>query len=461
MNVLFVYPNINGFHEDTYSFGLASIVSITRSHGHTPKVVILKTTKDYSNVFAQIEDFKPRIIGFSSVSSQFGFIKDLAQEIKVRFPGIITVCGGVHPTIDPQCLLETEFLDTIFVGESELSFADFLSKVEKNLPYFEVNNLGYRKNGKIKVNELRPLIQDLDPVPYPDREIYPFGETLKNVGYAPFLFSRGCPYLCSYCSNHAIAKAYSFPRNFTRYRSVGSAIGEIESVLNRFSVNKILIVDDIFGLDKKWRDEFCVNYKKMIGIGFQCLLRANLIDEDFIRQLKMAGCFRISIGVESGNDYVRNNIMNRHMSKEQIINAFDLARKYGIQTNALNIIGVPGETEDMIRDTIRLNRRIRPTSSGINVFYPYKGTVLGNQCFEKGLVDEAAYANFSRERRETVLNYPLPFKRKLSYYRDNWEVFVYPFSFKRRLARMLRNTAIWGWLSFVKRMVIKFSFLRK
>ncbi|MFH1776599.1 MAG: radical SAM protein [Candidatus Omnitrophota bacterium] len=455
MNVLLVYPNINGFHEDTYSFGMASIVSITGSSGHVPKVVILKTTKDYAKVFSEIEEFKPRVVGFSSVSSQFGFIKDLAEGIKSRYPGITTVCGGVHPTIDPQCLLEAKFLDAIFVGESEFSFADFLSKIEKGLPYFNVNNLGYRENGKIKVNPLWPLIQDLGTVPYPDREIYPFFETLKNTGYASFLFSRGCPYLCSYCSNHAIAGAYRFPRNFTRYRSVGSAIGEIEGVLKRFSVNKILIVDDIFGLDKKWRDDFCSAYKKTIGISFQCLLRANLIDEDFIRQLKEAGCYRISIGVESGNDHVRNKIMNRHMSKEQIINAFDLARKYGIQTNALNIIGVPGEAEDMIWDTIRLNRRIRATSSGINVFYPYKGTVLGNQCFEKGLVDAAAYANFSSERRETVLNFSQAYKRKLSYYRENWEVLVYPFSFKRRLAWLLKKTRLWNWLRAIKKSVSK------
>jgi radical SAM superfamily enzyme YgiQ (UPF0313 family) len=453
VNILFVYTNINGFHEDTYSIGLASIVSVTKVSGHNPKVIIVKSRNEYLNVFKEIEDFKPRVVGFSSVSSQFNFVKELATEIKRKSPNIITVCGGVHPTINPRCVLEGRCLDLIFVGESENSFTEFLEKLDCNKPYKDVDNIAYQQKGKLVINKLKPFITNLDSLPYPNREIYPFEEILKAVGFAPFLFSRGCPFLCSYCSNHAIAKAYNLPRNSPRYRSAESSISEIEEAIGKFFIRKIMIHDEIFGIDKKWRQEFCEKYKKRVKIKFQCLLRANLIDEELIRLLKDAGCYRISIGVESGNEYIRNKIMNRGMSNKQIENAFDIIRKYGLETNALNIIGVPGETEEMIWDTIKLNRRIKPTDSGLNIFYPYKGTKLGDYCFEKGLVDEDLYHSFSNERRQTVLQYPEQYKMKISYFRQNWEDLVYRFDYKRRLMIFIRKTFVWKCLRFLKRFI--------
>ncbi len=454
MNILFIYPNINGFHEDCYSFGMASIVSTTRANGHKTKVVVVKEKSEYSKLLDDIVGIDAQIVGFSSVSSQFNFVKEMAALIKEKFPQIIIVCGGVHPTINPDCVLENDFLDGIFIGESENSFIEFLKKIENGESYKNTDNFAYSKNSKVIINKLKPPITNLDSLPYPDKEIYPFDDTLKAIGSAPFLFSRGCPYLCSYCSNHAIAKVYGLRRNRPRYRSPESSIREIEEAISKFRILTVSIMDDIFGMDRKWREEFCEKYKKRIRKRFLCILRVNLIDEEFIRLLKNAGCYRISIGIESGNEYVRNEIMNRRMSNAQIIRAFDIVRKYGLQTNAINIIGVPGETEDMLKDTIKLNRKVRPTSSGVNIFYPYKGTKLGDYCFEKGLVNRQLYVTFSNERRETVLNYSEHHKKKLAYYRESWERLVYPFSLNRFLLRLIRKTFIWNHLRRLKRRVL-------
>ncbi|MBN2735036.1 MAG: radical SAM protein [Methanomicrobiaceae archaeon] len=452
MNVLFIYTNINGTHEDTYAFGLASLVSMTKKEGHNTKVLIVDNTNEYNDILSAISQFKPDLVGLTSVSSQFQFVKEITSIIKKHYPEVITVCGGVHSTIFPECILEADSLDAVFRGESEYSFVELLEKIEKKESYMDLENLCYVNDGKLVTNPLKPLIIDLESLPFPDKTTYPYDRTVNINGIAPFLFSRGCPFLCNYCSNHAIAKAYNITHNTSRYRSAESSIREIEDALESFPQIKVIrILDDIFGMDKEWSREFCTKYKERIGLKFDCCLRVNVVNEEFIKQLKDAGCYRIQFGVESGNEFVRKTVMNRNMSNDQIILAFKLAKKYGIETNAINIIGVPEETEEMIWDTIRLNRALSPTSSGVNIFYPYKGTKLGDYCFKEGLVNESLYEDFSFERRDTVLNYPEDYKKKLRKIYRNWDVLIYPFDPVRRMKWLLmKNPFLWNTLRKIK-----------
>ena len=115
------------------------------------------------------------------------------------------------------------------------------------------------------------------------------------------------------------------------------------------------------------------------------------------------------------------------MERGTIIEAFKLAKKYNVKTNAINIIGVPGETKEMLLNTVKLNREINPTTSHVNIFYPYKGTPLGDMSFEKGLVNIEKYNDFSNERRESVMDYPQDWLDTLRYFRENWTSEVYPF----------------------------------
>jgi len=154
-----------------------------------------------------------------------------------------------------------------------------------------------------------------------------------------------------------------------------------------------------------------------------------------MQDLAKGYCYIIQFGVESGNDYIRNVVMDRQMPRETIINAFKLSKKYGIKTNSLNVIGVLGETKEMLMDTIKLNREIEPYTCGANIFYPYKGTPLGDKCFKEGLVNIEKYEDFSNERRESVLNYSEEWLETLKYYRANWSREIHPFSYKRTALR--------------------------
>jgi anaerobic magnesium-protoporphyrin IX monomethyl ester cyclase len=448
-----VYTNVNGFHYEAYHFGLASIVSMARQAGHDVTVSTIETAEEIPGVIDEIVAYAPKVIGFTTVSSQYHFVKEIAAELKKRLPDCIVVAGGVHPTISPNALLETDDIDVFFIGESEFSFVEFLEKVEAGEDYRGVENLAYKLDGKVHKNPNKPLIDNLDVIPYPDREVYPYAETLKKVGYAPFFFSRGCPFLCTYCANHALAMVYGKKTNPVRDRSPESCIQEIEFVLDRYGIDAISIEDDVFGINKKWRREFLSLYKERIqprGVKFMCLLRVELAKEDFIAELKEAGCTQIFFGVESGDEEIRTVMMARRMSNQVIIDAFDLCRKYGIDTLAVNIIGMPGESKQQIKNTIKLNRRIKPTVSAVNIFYPYRGTILGDRCFNDGLVDMERFETFSKERRDSVLNFPASHRRMLQRYHRDWQLLVNPYDLKGWIIWALRRVGLFETVRTIK-----------
>ena len=438
MKVLFIYTNINGQHADSFADGIAMIMAVTKQAGHEIKMVQIFDKKEYPEFTKEVKEFKPDVIGFTAVSSQFSFVIDLSKLAKSISPKIINVCGGVHTTLYPQSITESKALDAVFIGDGEGPFLDLLKKIESNQDWKDTDNIAFqREDGTMKKNKLRALLtpEELTGLPHPDRSTFPFEKTLKMVGVAPFHFTRGCPFTCTYCSNIGIAKVYGQTRYNIRQATPEHSIQEIEEVMKNNPligpVYKIYLTDDIFGLNKKWRREFLKLYRKRIKVPFICLLRCDVATRDTIEDLARGYCDTIQFGVESGNDYIRNTVMSRDMARETIVNAFKLTKEYGVKTHAINIIGVPGETKEMMLDTVKLNREIKPTATSANIFYPYKGTPLGEECFEKGLVDLEMYNDFSNERRDSVLKYSDEWKATLRYYRSNWNKEIYPYDYKR------------------------------
>ena len=438
MKILFAYTNINGFHADSFGDGIAMIMAVTKRAGHNIRQIQIFKKSEYSQLELAVKEFKPDMVGFTAVSSQWSFVLEMAEVVKKISPKTINVCGGVHTTLEPECIVNAKNMDAIFVGDSEFSFLEFLKKIENKESWKDVDNVAYDDNGKLKKNKLKPLLtnEELELLPYPDRSTYPFPKVLEHVGFAPFHFTRGCPFVCTYCSNVGLAKIYGKTRYNIRQPSPEHCIREIEETVKQYPIigpiYKISITDDIFGLNKKWRREFLAIYRERIKIPFACALRCDVVTEETMKDLAKGYCDTIQFGVESGNDYIRNVVMDKEMPRDRIVNAFKLCKKYGIKSNSLNIIGVPGETKEMMMDTVKLNREIEPWYSGAYIFYPYKGTPLGDKSFNEGLVNEKKYRDFSNERRESVMNYPEETLKRLKYYAANWHKEIYPFFHERR-----------------------------
>ena len=184
----------------------------------------------------------------------------------------------------------------------------------------------------------------------------------------PIITGRGCPYNCSFCFNKAYSELYAGGVR-TRQRSVSRVIEEIKSLRDAHGLKFVLFMDDTFIVNAKWLREFSAQYRAEVGIPWWCQVRADLVNEEKMGLLKDAGCVSVSFGIEAGDEYLRNVILNRKMSDEQILGAAQLIREHGIAFSTNNMLGLPKGGLETDFETLELNIAagpITPTSSFTN-----------------------------------------------------------------------------------------------
>lgn len=406
MHILFVYPDILRYPgwRGVYYHGVGYLSAVLKRAGHTTSLIHVIEPPKRKALVNRVLGEQPNLVAFSATTNQFIYVREWVKWIKEANGELMTICGGVHPTLNPEDAIAAEGLDMICRGEGEQPLLELVSRLESGENSDDIQNLWIKRaHGQVIKNPLRPIIQDLDTLPIADREIFDFPSLCLSEGGAVFMASRGCPYTCSYCCNHALHHLYQVPmKKYVRFRSVEHVIEEIHQVLARYPfIKDIHFDDDILALRRDWFQKFAQQYAAQIGIPFSCNMRANLMNEEVTRQLKAAGCFRVQLGIESGNERIMNEVLNRGLTRRQIAHAFELCRAVGLETKAYNMIGLPLENMDCILDTIELNAECEPSAIQVSVFYPYRGTAICDLCEEKGLLTSREAPDYLRE---SVLN---------------------------------------------------------
>jgi len=382
MKVTFIYPDISIGSRGKFYPGIASLSACLRQARHKTGLLHITQPLNKKEYLDLLEKECPDLVAFSSTTNTFPYVVTFAKWTK-DYADVPTICGGIHTTLAPEEAIKTEGIDMVCLGEGEKALVELCTRLESKAEITDIENLWLKRNGKIYRNPLRPLIQDLDTLPFQDREVFNYRETydMKVWRRGIFMASRGCPYKCTYCSNYALRQAYEGKGKYVRFRSVDNIISEIEKVVNDYpGIEYIAFHDDILPLQRRWFQEFCEKYPQRIKLPFQMNGRADLLDEEIIKMAKAAGCKQISLGIESGNDFIRENVMSRGLAREQILKAFSLCHQVGIETYSYNMIGLPFETVRMILDTIKLNAQVKPRVMQVSIFYPYPGTDLYELC---------------------------------------------------------------------------------
>lgn len=317
------------------------------------------------------------LAGFTATSPMMKHALFLAGEIKKENPGCLTVFGGAHPSILPGETLEHPACDLVVRGEGEETFSEIVDAVSRGgapeclcgIPGLSFKDAG----GRPVHNPPRPLIADLDTLPFPARDLFEQARFLEQ-GFRKYgdrgawvLSSRGCPCLCTYCASNEV-----WTRKW-RPRSPENILAEIRELRERHGVDRINFADDTFTISRKRVARFCELMKQENpGVVWACNARVDNVDEDLFRLMKEAGCAEVWMGVESGSPEILKEI-KKDITPLEIREAFRAARAAGLMTRGYFMIGSRSESRETIGQTERLIDAIRPDRLAFSILTPYPG----------------------------------------------------------------------------------------
>ena len=411
MRITFLYSDVGGverYGARKFYHGVGYVSAVLKEAGHETSLIYVQRELSGEEFLAEINARSPDLVGFSSTAHQHPFVERYAGLLKQCRPEIFVLSGGIHPTLVPEEVVACEHIDAVCVGEGEYPTLELAERLEQGKDYGDVRNLWLRRNGEVVRNPLRPLVADLDELPFADREIFAYDDMLAhNDAWIDMMSGRGCPYDCSYCCNPGLKKHFRGLGRYVRFRSVPHVMAEIRALRERYPIRVINFQDDTFTLDRKWTLEFCAAYGKAFDYPFWINTRVERImdDEEVVGALASAGCQGIRVGIESGSEWLRATILKRRMSNDEIIRAFRLVRRYGLRVYSCNMLGLPGETAEMIQETIELNRVLEPDEFQFSVFYPYPMTELYDQTVGKGMLRKGESLT-SYYAKASILNLP-------------------------------------------------------
>ncbi|NQS98400.1 MAG: B12-binding domain-containing radical SAM protein [candidate division Zixibacteria bacterium] len=358
------------------------VMSAVRQAGHEVKMI----EDDFQKASAMIEDWKPDFVGYSAFTGYHKQLIDLNRRLKERHE-FISLFGGPHPTFFPEMVKE-EGVDIVCRGEGEEAVVELLDSVQRGEDYSGVRNFWIKLNGQIHRNEVRPLQDDLDKIAFPARDLFYQFPQARNSKVRIVNTARGCPYACTYCYNYKIKELYkSFGAPHLRHRGVDSIIEEILQLKAKYPIEFVYFGTDNFTTLKDWVFEFSEKYRRKLNIPFLCGSRPETISPEVCRALKSANCASVYMGIESGNEEIRRNLLNRKMNNDRIITAAQNIHEAGLKLATFNMMLFPGETLEQAWDTLTLNQRCRSDYAWVSLFQPYPRTKLADYAIEKGYFD--------------------------------------------------------------------------
>lgn len=326
-----------------YEVGLAYAACLFQDN-YLPYINWLsKLFDDNDNIYEAIAKQKPDILAFSAVTSSYQNLLKIARKAKELYPNIKIVFGGVHVSALPERVIKQNVIDYIVIGEGDYAFIDIIKAIESGDYTTPIQNTWFKdKNGNIIKGVQKGFIQDLDSLPYFDKQIW---EDYINIGDLYFTsVSRGCPFKCTFCFNNYFKSIPTEKRGkYVRFRSVDNVIDELKQAKKRYHIKYVDFVDDMFTFDKVWLKEFLNRYKEEINIPFHCMTHSHYIDEEVAQWLGEANCIIAEVGAQTFDDDYKKKTLHRIEKAEGLAKTIDLLIQNKIITTVHVIMGLPNE----------------------------------------------------------------------------------------------------------------------
>ena len=366
----------------------------------------------FDQIKEEIRRRKPDMVGianpFSTQIDHARKVADLAKEVN---PEILTVVGGPHVTVVPQEFLnEAKAVDIAVMGEGEYTLPDIAKTYEGVNRLIDVAGIAYRQNGEVKLNPPRPLIKNLDELPYPAYHLVNMEQYLNpiKIEYRSFkpralamITSRGCPYGCCFCSVH-LHMGSTF-----RAHSPGYVADHLQFVLDTYKVKNVFFEDDNLTFDMNRMKAICDQIvERKIKISWETPngIRADRVNLELLKKMKKAGCRSVFFGVESGNESVSANIIHKDLDLNKVVEVAKACKKIHLSSGGFFIIGFPGEKKKDMQQTVdfALNLK-REYDFGMHLLIatPSYGTTLYKECLDKGYLKTELTPRALAEARQT------------------------------------------------------------
>ncbi|MFA5261954.1 MAG: radical SAM protein [Candidatus Omnitrophota bacterium] len=341
---------------------------------------------DREQVLKTIAKQKPDVLAFSAMTGTYQWMLGIARDAKRMDPGVKVLFGGVHASAVPDRVLQQEPVDYVCVGEGDLAFRFILQALAHKDFASPIPNTRYKSpGGTIVQGPQTGFIQDLDSLPGFDKSLWEDYIRLGDIYFT--MASRGCPFRCTYCFNNFYSQLGGpHKTKYVRQRSAEHMLQELRHARRRYKLRLVEFEDDIFTFNKKWLKDFLAQYKKEIGIPFQCLSHSSFMDGDVIRWLSEAGCRFVQMGIQSADEDFKNRMIKRYEKTRQIETVMETMRKFHVELKVDHMFGLPGEplaAQESARD---LYARIPPYR--IQTFWMnyFPGTEMTQQALSNGLL---------------------------------------------------------------------------
>jgi radical SAM superfamily enzyme YgiQ (UPF0313 family) len=372
--------------------GLAYLAAVLQRDGHQVRVIdaaVLNLSDE--QIAGEVRQFHPHLIGITTLTPRYRIALSLASKLKAEFDVPILI-GGSHVTALPEETMRNRCFDFAAVGEGETTMVELARAMEKHQDLSKVKGIVYRQGDEVVMTESRPLIDDLDTIPFPARDLLPsLGKyrpspaSYKRLPQATMMTSRGCPYRCAFCDRSVFG-------NRARTRTARNVVDEMELLVTKYGAREIRFWDDIFNIDQQRVIDICEEVlSRKLDVPWTCLARANHMNAQVLEAMAKAGCWQVDYGIESGNQTILNGIV-KGQTLDQVERVVKMTRKAGIGVRGFFMLALPGETESTMRDTIQFAKRLDLTSAVFHVTTPFPGTDLFNIARETGeLRPEVSY----------------------------------------------------------------------
>jgi len=365
-------------------FGFMIISAVLKQHGHE---VVNLVDHRVNRLLDFVRSEKPGLLAFSFTNCEQAWVESAAQAVKRDFPDLPITIGGPHPTLHPE-LAEKPYFDLVCRGEGEGPMLDLARMIQDGgSDWGSIGNICWSDNGQVVQNPIRPLLEDLDELPFHDREGYYRYKFLRDNPVKYFFTGRGCPFNCSFCFNRRFKEIYPNQDKYIRHYSPERVIAEIVQVKEQYGMRQARFEDDVFSLNKDWLFRFLDLYKKEVDVPYLAYIRAGE-KEEVIKRLADTGCFCVLFGVETGNEERRNKLLKKAVKDSHIEETAALLHKHGIHFFTSNILGLPGETWEEALETVRINQRIKAPDVWCSIFQPYAGLEITEYAISQGYLDD-------------------------------------------------------------------------